>query len=253
MLVVIKIGSNILTTSEGRLDQNNLKNLCNQVAALREKEISVVVVTSGAIVSGSERLKIKPVSIPEKQAAAAVGQSLLVNDYNAFLEPHGLTVAQVLLTKDGLEEPARRENTSNTLKTLLRLGAVPLINENDTVAVDEIKFGDNDMLSANVAVLLNVDKLIILTDIDGLHTANPRTHANTQLIPEVTKIDPSVEALASEKGSGKGVGGMVTKLNAAKLATTHGIETIVANGREPAVLTRIVLQKELVGTRFLKQ
>ncbi|MFA5928494.1 MAG: glutamate 5-kinase [Candidatus Margulisiibacteriota bacterium] len=250
MLVVIKIGSNILTTPGNDLDLNNLRNLCDQIAGLRRKGMQVVVVTSGAIVCGSERLGIKASSIPEKQAAAAVGQSLLVNEYNNFLEPHKITVAQVLLTKDGVTEGARKKNVQNTLKTIIKLGAVPIINENDTVSTDEIRFGDNDMLSAIVAKLVGADRLVILTDIDGLHTANPRTHKDTKLIANVPKVTKEIEGLACGKGSGKAVGGMITKIAAAKIATKAGIETVIANGRASDVLLRLLVKQEKLGTKF---
>ncbi|MFH1429034.1 MAG: glutamate 5-kinase [Candidatus Margulisiibacteriota bacterium] len=253
MLIVIKIGSNILTTPDNKLDLNNLRNLCNQIEKLRAVGKQVIVVTSGAIVCGSERLAIQASSIPEKQAAAAVGQSILVNEYNNFLEPHKIAVAQILLTKDGLDHEVRSQNARNTIMTLLKLGTVPIINENDTVAIDEIKFGDNDMLSARVARLINASNLIILTDTEGLHTANPRTNIDAKLIPEVKKIDQSIEVLASSKGSSKGVGGMVTKIAAAKMATEAGIETIIASGRADNVLVRLLLDKESIGTRFLAQ
>jgi len=250
MLTVIKIGSNILTTADNKLDLNNLRYLCNQLAQCRQKGLDLIVVTSGAIVCGSERLEITAESIPEKQAAAAVGQNLLVTEYNNFLEPHGIAVAQILLTKDGLDADTRRENARNTLQTILKLGAIPVINENDTVAIDEIKFGDNDLLSASVAGLVDADKLIILTDIDGLHTANPRLRNDTQLISEVAHVDKTIEALACEKGSGKGVGGMVSKIAAAKLATRAGVETVIANGRKSAVLIDLLLRHKKQGTTF---
>ncbi|MFC1595665.1 glutamate 5-kinase [Candidatus Margulisiibacteriota bacterium] len=253
MLTVIKIGSNILTTPDNKLDLNNLRNLCNQIASLLTNSHKIIIVTSGAIVCGSERLEVTASSIPEKQAAAAVGQSLLINEYNNFLEPHSIPVAQILLTKDGLEEEQRHQNARNTIETILKLGAVPIINENDTVAIDEIRFGDNDMLSASVARLVEAQRLVILTDIDGLYTANPRLNKDCQLIPEVKVIDENLEKLACDKGSGKGVGGMVTKIAAAKLATEAGIETIVANGREKDVLLRMLLENERLGTLFCKQ
>ena len=252
MIIVVKIGSNILTTADNKLDLNNLRNLCNQIEELRKTGIKVVIVTSGAIVCGSERLQIKAVTIPEKQAAAAVGQSLLVNEYNNFFESHGVPVAQILLTKDSITDDIRRQNARNTLDTILRLGAIPIINENDTVSVEEIKFGDNDMLSASVAVLIEADQLIILSDIDGLHTANPRLHNDTKLIPIVEHIDASIDSLASEVGSGKGVGGMVSKINSAKYATMNNIETRLANGRENRVLIRLCLENERLGTVFYK-
>jgi glutamate 5-kinase len=250
MLIVIKIGSNILTTSDNKLDLNSLRELCNQLAKLRQQGLQIAIVTSGAIVSGSERLRLQANTIPEKQAAAAVGQSLLVNEYNNFLEPHGIPVAQILLTKNGLEEKERRIHAHDTLKTLFNLGAIPIINENDTVVVDEIRFGDNDILSAYVAEMLNADKLIILTDIAGLYTANPREDKNAKLVSQVDEVTEKLLSSANTHGSGKGTGGMLAKLKAARYACLNGIETVVANGREEQVLTKLLLDDKALGTKF---
>lgn len=252
MKLIIKIGSNILTTNDSKLDLNNLRNLCNQIAIIKQKGISVIIVTSGSIVCGAERLQLKPLSIQEKQASASVGQNLLLNEYNKFLEMKGIAVGQILLTKDGLENKNRVENAKNTIYKLLELGAIPIINENDTIAVEEIRFGDNDMLSAMVAVLVNADKLLMLTDIDGLYDKNPNLDKSAKLIETVKNIDQKIEKIAGDAVSYKGTGGMVTKIQAAKLATENGIETIIANGRTENIITNIIFGKQkCLSSKFI--
>jgi glutamate 5-kinase len=250
-LIVIKVGSNTLTDAEGRLDLNNLRNITEQLAALHKKGNNLILVTSGAIAAGKERLKLngKMKTMPEKQAAAAVGQSLLLNEYNNFLEPHGISIGQILMTSDEIKNPKKAANLKNTFYELLRLKVIPVVNENDSVAVEEIRVGDNDTLSAHVAVLTKARLVILLTDSDGLHTSDPHKNKNAQLIKEVTKIDAKIEALAHKETSASGTGGMYTKVQAAKIVTGDGIPLVIANGRKKDVLTDIV-SGEKTGTYF---
>ncbi|HAR64446.1 MAG: glutamate 5-kinase [Candidatus Margulisiibacteriota bacterium] len=248
--VVIKIGSNILTEENGKLDLNNLRHLVEQIAAIHLKGIEVCVVTSGAQVCGSEKLGILPKSIPEKQAVAAIGQSLLMNEYNRFFSVKGITIGQLLLTHDGLSHNERYINAQNTLLTLINGKVVPIINENDSVVVDEIKFGDNDSLSVYVTELVNANALIILTDIDGLYSMDPRKFDNAELIAEVSEISAQLLDGCGTSTSGKGTGGMYSKVCAAKKAVDLGVNVIIANGRRKNVIFDI-FSGEKVGTKFL--
>jgi glutamate 5-kinase len=236
-LIVIKIGSNVLTDDKGRLDQRSFKKIAQQIKKLKHKQI--IIVSSGAIACGTEKLGISFVNrtIPQKQAAASVGQSLLMQYYAKFLHP--LNVGQILLTADAIKNRDRAENVKNTINELLKMNAIPVINENDSVVVDEIKFGDNDMLSAQVATLVKAAKLIIMTDIDGLYTKNPRQYPGATLISEVKKVTSDIEKLAGGAGSHKGTGGMASKLKAAKVATESGIDMYIANGFHKNILIDI--------------
>ncbi len=258
--LVVKLGTNLLTGGSDRLDQAVMGALVDQVAALLRDGQQVVVVSSGAIAAGREELKERlsgrgargQGAVPIRQMLAAVGQSRLMQSYQALFAPHGVTVAQTLLTKADLDDRAGYLNARNTLLGLLELGVVPIVNENDVVATDEIKeakFGDNDNLSATVANLVDADLLAILTDTDGLYSADPRHDATAQLIPRVEVIDEAIEALAGEAGSQHGIGGMATKIEAARLATSSGVAVAIANGRAPQVLLRLSCG-EAVGTLF---
>lgn len=248
--VVIKIGSNILTNAEGQLDLNNLRNLIDQITYIHSKGVEVSVVTSASIVCGSERLGISPETIEQKQASAAVGQSILMNEYNRFFEAHGITVAQLLLTRDGMLDDNRYKNAKNTLNTLLVERVIPIINENDSVVVEEIKFGDNDNLSAVVAEAVSANALIILTDIDGLYDRDPKKNKEAKLIPEVKEISKELLDVCGDTGSWKGTGGMYSKVCAADKALKHKVEVTIANGRSENVLKKI-FSGENIGTRFL--
>lgn len=247
--VVIKIGSNILTDVSGKLDLNNLRQLVDQISSLHLAGVEVCVVTSGAQVSGSEKMGIKAQTIPEKQAVAAIGQSLLMNEYNRFFSPKGITIAQLLLTHDAMVDSDRYVNAHNTLMTLIHARVVPIINENDSVVVDEIKFGDNDNLSVYVGQLVGADLILILTDIDGLYTQDPNVYARATLIDEVETISDELLQGCGCSVSGKGTGGMYSKVCAASKAGDAGIEVIIANGRRKDVIIDIFAGKK-IGTRF---
>jgi glutamate 5-kinase len=253
--IVAKFGTSLLTAGTSKLNQDKMSDLVSQLARLHEQGVEVVVVTSGAIAAGREKLGLPKniKGIPYRQVLASVGQSRLMNLYERLFDQHGVTVAQALLTKADLRDRHGYLNTRNTLLALLEMGVICIVNENDVVAVDEIeeaKFGDNDNLSAMVANLIDADLLLIMTDIDGLYTADPNKDPNARLIPLVRKIDTHIEELVSGATSGLGTGGMVTKIEAAKLATACGITVVIANGRHPDILMRLVAG-ESVGTHFL--
>ncbi|MDR3707553.1 MAG: glutamate 5-kinase [Capsulimonadaceae bacterium] len=248
--IVIKIGSSTITRGSGPPDSSYIAELGAQVAAQVRLGRAVVIVTSGAIAAGMDKLGLagRPRTIPQKQAAAAVGQGLLMHEYAHAFGAHGLAVAQVLLTREDLQDRGRYVNASNTLNALLRLGAIPIINENDTIAVEEIKFGDNDTLAALVGTLADADAVLLLSDVDGLYTANPAQDPDARLIPVVDRIDRGIERLAGGAGSSVGTGGMRTKLQAAKICASSGIALIIANGSRPNVVTDALAGK--CGTWF---
>ena len=250
--IVIKIGSGVLTGQGGGLDDVLMARLAEQVARLRQGGREVVVVSSGAIAAGRKELGLveRPRTIPQKQATAAVGQSRLMHAYENAFDPHGFTVAQLLLTRDDLANRQRFLNARATIDTLLGYGVIPIINENDTVAVDEIKFGDNDNLSALVTNLADADLLMILTDIDGFFDADPRSTPDARLIPLVKKITREVELAAGGTGSSVGTGGMATKVAAAKRAGQYGVPTFMLNGQRPELIAQALAGEE-VGTLFL--
>ena len=251
--VVIKVGSSTITTPDG-LNGKALMRLAGAISDLAERDWRTVVVTSGAVGAGRARLGMngKPRAIAQKQAAAAVGQGLLMHAYETFLAPLGLTSAQLLLTRSDLADRQRYLNASNTLRALLDqdVRVVPIINENDSVAVDELKFGDNDTLSALVAQLVEASWLAILSDVDGLYDANPHKVPEASLIPEVPELTPEIEALAGGAGSDVGTGGMVTKLSAARIATAAGIPMALMSGRDPGQLIALVEGRSVHGTVF---
>jgi glutamate 5-kinase len=252
--IVIKVGSS-LVTNEGRgLDEVAIGEWCRQMSVLVREGREVIMVSSGAIAEGMKRLgwTSRPKEIHELQAAAAVGQMGLAQMYETRLRAHGLGSAQVLLTHADLADRERYLNARSTLLTLLKLGVVPVINENDTVVNDEIKFGDNDTLGALVANLVEADALIILTDQKGLYTADPRKDAGAQFVHEAQAGDPALEAMAGGAGSSLGRGGMITKILAAKRAAGSGASTVIAWGREPDALLRLA-QGEAIGTLLLAQ
>jgi glutamate 5-kinase len=253
--VVAKFGTSLLTAGSNKLNLQRMEDLVEQIARLHEQAVDVVIVTSGAIAAGRERLGLtkKAKGVALKQVLASVGQGRLMNVYERLFEQHEITVGQALLTKSVLMERAGYLNTRNTLLASLEMGVIPIINENDVVAVDEIRearFGDNDNLSAMVANLIDADLLLILTDIDGLFTADPNKDKSAKMIPVVEKIDGKIDALVSGSMSGLGTGGMVTKIEAARLATSSGVSVVIANGGEKDVLVRVVCG-ESVGTRFV--
>jgi glutamate 5-kinase len=252
--IVVKVGSS-LVTNEGRgLDEQAISLWGRQIAELRGLGKEVVMVSSGAVAEGMKRLgwAKRPKAMHELQAAAAVGQMGLAQVYETCFRAHGLGTAQVLLTHDDLADRKRYLNARSTLLALLELGVVPIINENDTVVTDEIKFGDNDTLGALVANLIDADALVILTDQSGLFTADPRRDPQARLLERVVAGDPALEAIAGGAGSSIGRGGMITKVLAAKRAASSGAHTIVASGREADVLVRLA-RGEAIGTRFIAQ
>jgi glutamate 5-kinase len=233
-LVVVKVGSSLLVDSEsGTLRRDWLKSLCADIAALRREGKEVVLVSSGAIALGRRALKLKSGALPleESQAAAAAGQVRLAGAYADILKADDLVAAQILLTLDDTEERRRYLNARATLKTLLELGAVPVINENDTTATTEIRFGDNDQLAARVASMMEADCLVLLSDVDGLYTADPTQDATARHIPDVAAITPEIEAMAGGSVSGLGRGGMASKIIAARIATDAGCEVVIAKGK----------------------
>jgi len=251
--ILVKVGSAVLTGEDG-LDLNIIEQLVSDIAALRERGCQVVLVSSGAIASGKHRLGIegKLKSIPQKQAAAAVGQGRLMRVYSNAFGKHGLFVGQVLLTMSDITDRKRFLNIRNTLFTLMEWGVITIINENDTVAVDEIKFGDNDHLAAMVANIIEAHLVINLTSTEGLYDANPAETKKAKLIPIVTEFTPEIEAAATEEATPVGMGGMKSKVQAAKKVTASGIPYIIAPGRRNGVLQEIMDGKE-TGTLFLPQ
>ena len=247
--IVVKVGSSLVTNQGSGLDMDALGNWAKQIAALRTQGCEAVLVSSGAIAEGMQRLgwKQRPSAVHELQAAAAVGQMGLIQAYESCFRKHQLNAAQVLLTHADLADRERYLNARSTLRTLLSLGVIPIINENDTVVTDEIKFGDNDTLGALVANLIEADALIILTDQDGLYTADPRKDASATLISEALAGDEKLEMMAGGVGSHIGRGGMITKVLAAKRAARSGAHTVIASGHERDVLPRL-LQGESIGT-----
>jgi len=253
--IVAKFGTSLLTGGGDRLDEGAMSVLVAQVAQLHKRGLEVIIVSSGAIACGRYRLGLsrKLRGIPLKQVLASVGQSRLMAFYDRLFGKHDITIAQALLTRHDLADRAGYLNARNTLLALLDLGTVCVVNENDVVAVDELeeaKFGDNDNLSAMVANLVDADLLMILSDIAGLHTADPSCDSDACLIPQVERIDAGVERLAAGTPSALGTGGMMTKIEAAKLAAASGVTVAIADGMEPDIVLRLAAG-EMVGTRFL--
>lgn len=232
--IVIKTGSSLLFDEDtGTLNLDWVHSLADDVARLRERGQEVVIVSSGAIALGRRKLNFdaRPLKLEEKQAAAAAGQISLAHTYEEAMKPFGVTVAQVLLTIEDTEQRRRYLNARGTLNTLLALGALPLINENDTVATSEIRYGDNDRLAARVALMISADCLILLSDVDGLYTENPSINPNAEFVPEVARITPEITAMAGAARTATGTGGMVTKIEAAKIALAGGCHVAITNGR----------------------
>ncbi len=254
--IVIKIGTSTLTHASGQLNHEFLTGLVNQVAQEHKKGKEILIVTSGAVGAGLGKLNLldkKPATLPERQAVAAIGQGLLMEVYEKLFAAHGITVAQILLTRDDMNDRRRYLNARNTLLQLITgYKAVPIINENDTVATEELelRFGDNDTLSALVASLVGADLLVLLSDVSGLYTGDPRQNKEVSLIPVVREITPQIQAMAGKAGTLFGSGGMQTKIEAARIVTRSGIAMVLASGGEPRVVERIIAGEE-VGTIFL--
>lgn len=252
--IVVKVGSSTITHGGGGLDLLHIEKLVRTLSDFQNMGKRVVLVSSGAVAVGIAKLGLnsRPKDTPGKQAAAAVGQCELMFIYDKFFSEYNNTVAQVLLTKDATEDDERRRNIINTLNCLMEQRVIPIINENDTVSTDELEFGDNDTLSAIVATLVGADTLVLLTDVDGLYDKNPQTNSRARRIPVVLKITDDIMNLAGGAGSDVGTGGMITKLHAAQIATSHGIDMYIASGSDPSILYDIMDGKS-VGTLFVAQ
>lgn len=255
MRIVIKLGTSTLTHDSGNLNIRRVRELCTVLSDLKNAGNEIIMVSSGAIAMGVGKLPLteRPSDIPGKQAAAAVGQCELMYIYDKLFGEYNHVVGQLLLTADDVVNDMRHANFSNTLNRLLEMGAIPIINENDTISIDEIALGDNDTLGAIVAKSVQADLLIILTDCDGLYTADPRKDPNAKLIPKVEAITPELMTLGGGSGTKRGTGGMATKISAAKMATDAGINTIVINGNQPKALYDILEGKTYTGTLFVAQ
>lgn len=251
MRIVVKIGTSTLAHPTGHLNIRRVEELCKVMSDIKNSGHEIILVSSGAIGMGVGKLGLRqrPTDIPTKQAAAAVGQCELMYIYDKLFEEYHHTVAQLLITNDTMVMETRHQNFTNTLNRLLELGALPIINENDTVATEEIVIGDNDTLAARVAKSVGADLLILLSDIDGLYTADPRIDPSARLLHRVEKLDEQILNLAGAAGSSQGTGGMVTKLQAAKLCMECGCDMVIANGNRPTNLYDI-LDGKAVGTRF---
>ena len=252
MRVVVKVGTSTLAHSTGLLNIRRVENLCRVLSDLKNAGHEIILVSSGAIGMGVGKLSLKsrPSDIPTKQAAAAVGQCELMYTYDKLFSEYRHNVAQILLTASDIEQPQRRQNFHNTLTRLLELHVLPIINENDTVATEEINIGDNDTLSAVVAANIQADLLILLSDIDGLYDADPHKYPDARIIHTVSEMTDEIIALGGGSGSALGTGGMATKLHAAQIVTAVGTDMIIANGEHPEVLYDLFEGKP-VGTRFV--
>ncbi len=250
--IVVKVGTSTLTHPTGKLDLRQMEKLVRELADLANQGKEIILVSSGSVGAGMGRLGFskRPRNLREKQAVAAVGQGILLHMYEKIFAEYGLIVAQILLTRDDFAERSRYLNISHTFSQLLEYGVLPIVNENDTTAVDELKFGDNDSLAALVAGVIDADLLVLLTDIEGLYDAHPKLHPDAKKIDLIEEITPQVEALAGGAGSDLGTGGMSTKIQAAKICTNYGIPMVIASGTKEGVLQQI-LNGEQIGTLFL--
>ena len=251
--IVVKVGTSTLTHSTGLLNLKCIENLARQLSDIHNRGIQVVLVTSGSIGAGMGKLglKVRPKTMREKQAAAAVGQGILIHMYEKFFSEYGKTIAQILLTKEDIVDKKRYLNARNTFSTLLSLGVIPVVNENDAVAIDEIKVGDNDTLSAMVTSLIGADLLIILSDIDGLYDSNPRVNPNANIIHTVKNITDEIKRSAKGAGSKLGTGGMLTKIKAAEIVIAANASMIIAEGSDTNIINEILEGLE-IGTLFQK-
>ena len=249
--IVVKVGTSTLTYDTGRTNIRHISRLVNVLADIMNSGDQVVLVSSGAIAVGCGKLGLKqrPTDTPGRQAVSTVGQCELMFMYDKLFSEYSYSAGQLLITKADADDPERRDNLTNAFEKLLEMGAVPIVNENDCVAVEEIAYGDNDCLSAIVARLIRADMLIMLTDTDGLFDSDPALNKNARLISEVEQITPDLQKLAGGAGTTRGTGGMITKLHAAQIATEAGIETYIINGGDAENIYR-VLDGESIGTRF---
>lgn len=250
--IIVKVGSSTLTHETGKLNYHRIEHLVRDIADLANEGRQMVFVSSGAVSAGMGPLGLqeRPKTIREKQAVAAVGQGVLLHTYEKMFREYGQTVGQVLLTRMDAQDRTKFMNSRNTLLAMLDMGIIPIINENDVVAVDEFKIGDNDTLAAMVSTIIEADLLILLSDIDGLYTANPQTHPDATIIPEVHEVDKHLYDIAGGAGSSIGTGGMYTKVRAASIVTSAGTDMVIASGSEQGVIDRIC-HGENVGTLFV--
>lgn len=251
MRIVIKIGTSTLAYASGHMNLRRVEELCKVISDIKNAGNEIIIVSSGAIGMGVGKLGLhaRPTDIPTKQAAAAVGQCELMYTYDKLFGEYNHIVAQLLITGDDIANDARHSNFSNTISRLLELGSIPVINENDTVATEELGIGDNDTLAAIVAQSIKADKLILLSDIDGLYTGDPHTNPDAKLIHRASCVDEHIQSLAGGSGGNLGTGGMVTKLQAAKICLSCGCEMVITNGNRPENLYDILDGKQ-VGTTF---
>ncbi len=249
--IVIKLGTSTLTHKSGHVNIKRMEELVKTLADIKNSGKELIIVSSGAIGVGSGKLGLakRPCDVPSKQAAAAIGQCELMYIYDKLFSEYNHTVAQLLLTRDIIEEPTRKQNVINTFEKLLNWNIIPIVNENDTVATEEIVIGDNDTLSAIVAVLADADALVLMSDIDGLYTANPKEDPSAALIREVRTIDDNIMRLAGGAGSEHGTGGMITKIHAAQIATKAGVHMAIVNSATRDVLYKL-FEGEEIGTHF---
>jgi glutamate 5-kinase len=249
--IVIKIGSSSLTSRHGEISRKKLEKLAEEIVQLKDEGHDVVLVSSGAVAAGYRKLGCinRPSTLPEKQAAAAIGQGLLIETYSNFFMSHGYVASQILITRGDFSDEKRYNNVRNTINVLLDRGIIPIVNENDTVTVDRLKFGDNDTLSAKVSGLVEADRLVILSDIDGLYDSNPRKNENANLLERVYDITPEIEAAAGGSDSAVGTGGMKSKIEAVKIAQVLGIPTFLGKANVPNILIETVDQTAR-GTYF---
>jgi glutamate 5-kinase len=249
--IVVKIGSNTLTHSTGKLNLRRMETLVRTLSDFKNYGHEIVLVSSGAVAAGISKIGFgrRPSTTEEKQALAAIGQAELMQVYERLFGAYGYTVAQILMTKDVIDNPVRRTAVESTFKELLNLGCVPIVNENDSVSSEEIKFGGNDTLSAYVALVCNADILINMSDIDGLYDSDPRMNPDAKLIGRVDKIDDTIISYAGGAGSDRGTGGMITKIKAAQIVTSAGIPMMIVNGKDPGVLYEISDGRH-IGTYF---
>ncbi len=250
--IVVKIGSSTLTHDNFKMNLRRIEAIARVLSDFRNAGKDVILVSSGAVSAGISKMGLdhRPREIEQKQALAAVGQSELMSIYGHFFSMFGQTVAQILVTRDIMENPTAHKNAENTFETLLKMGCIPIVNENDTVAIEEFEFGDNDTLSACVALLCHADALVILSDIDGLYDSDPHQNPNARLIPEVHEINDEILGYAGGAGSNRGTGGLITKLHAAEIVMPKGIPMFIVNGEDPEVLYRLLDGKH-IGTCFL--
>ncbi len=252
--IVIKVGTSTLTYGTGKVNFGTIDKLARIISDLSNQGREVILVTSGAIGVGVDKLKLaeRPATIPEKQAVAAVGQCELMHMYSKFFMDYGHVVGQILLTRDVIENEHRRRNVVNTFDMLLKKGIIPIVNENDSMSVEEIRFGDNDTLSAIVAKLIHADLLIVLSDIEGFYDGDPRKNPDAKMISVIEEITEEVEKSAGGAGTRRGTGGMITKLFAAKIATFAGIDMVIASGKNPDIIMDIISGSN-VGTLFVSR